>query len=151
MSETTTETRIPIRLVYAGRRISKDKKLGDQWMEIDSTNKVIHERFYMGFKPPGCNVGIGYTVDSIQEGESIYTNSYREPFEFSNHELVTMWEIKDKAEYHKHTEIKLVKRFAKESAFANAMEPVKRIYRRLPNSEKQTFIVMLLKELEREL
>jgi hypothetical protein len=150
MSDTATETIIPIRLVYAGRRLSKEKKLGDQWMEIDSNNKVIRERFYMGFRPLGCSVGTGYTVDSTEEGESVYTNSYREPFEFSNHELVTMWEIKDKAEYHKHTEIKLVKRFAKENAFADAIEPVKRIYRRLPNSERQTFLVMLLKELERE-
>jgi hypothetical protein len=140
--------KVPIKLVYAGRRVldSSAKKIGYKWVNLDDPNKgSIYDQFH----PLGCSIGTGFTVDHSEDLNSVYLNSYRDVFKFENDELIAKWEVEDKSAYHSNNQTKLVKQLGKDSAFSDAVEPLKKIYKKLMHTNRQTFLLMLIQELEK--
>lgn len=134
----------PIDLTYVGRRLGTKNKLYEGWQASDSTEP----RFYDKFRPGRCSIGTTFTVDETPDGK-IVVASARDPRKTNDTEVIAAWEVKDRDAWNEYQKIQLIKRLGKETAFATALAPIKRIYRKTPGPAKQTFLLMLMDELDR--
>jgi hypothetical protein len=132
----------PVRMTYVGRRLSSVEKLCYAWRE--TSGDIL---LYNDFRPHGCNIGTSFEVDRSET--SIKINTARNPQDSDESlEDRAEWETKDRAAYSQFQEVKLIKRLNKDSAFKELVEPLQRVFHRLPRPDRQAFLVWLLTEVQ---
>jgi hypothetical protein len=134
----------PIRLVYAGRRLTKENKLADLWINTEDQDDTA---LYNNCRPNHC--GIGTSFEIMRSSTQIRPSSATNPQNNEDSETLAIWEANDRSAYNYFQQVKLVKRLAKDSGFQSVMEPLKRVYKKLPFSDRQCFILMIIDELKK--
>jgi hypothetical protein len=140
----TEEQKVPTEMVYMGRRLGKGSQLYDAWQFMN--NLDVHA--YKKFRPHGCAIGTIFIVDVIGEN-SVSVSSARDPKPYQNAATVAEWETLDRAAYNRAQEIKIVRRIEKTNkSLGELLDPVKRLYRRVPASDRTSLLVMIIKEMQ---
>ena len=144
----TTTTRPTITLVYAGLRITSKNKLGEAYYEVkDGVTNDTDLRLYEKNKKRdkmGGSVGMMYTVETNNDGSSIYTNTATFIGRWANTQQVVDWEARSRANRDEY-EAYLAR--YKETRFSQVKHDMVRIraaYQKLPNASKRFFLAQLV-------
>jgi hypothetical protein len=154
-TETEKKETVRITLIYVGRRKYAENKIMPAFQMIAKKNEEISDlMIYKGFQKFHFGIGTVISVDASDEsGSSVFTTTFKIEDRIEDEERIAAWTAQDAAAYAETQRTQIINRVKKESreSLKDFIAPIKRVYRKLPSSAKNAFIVLLLNELDRPL
>lgn len=141
-------------VVYLGRRMLRDGKLGDAFAlltEVNAKEPETLERLSSVFKAERTRKTVGgiYAMQVIVNDDHINTRTASAQYvrQHPDNEKLIIWRAADTTANTDKRRADMEKRHQKEGGLAEEMETLKRIYCALPFGDRRAFDIMVLDEL----